>query len=242
MNSSGNLRFSRSFREGMGEFLEIRNLVILITIPVLVALASLVEGQLEAQGIIGPFSRSHTLRMLLWNVSLVVALVALVKGCLVFGKLWSFDGGMCTRGRIATVLGSVASLFFVYFFVTCIMGIAVMMASDGFHLSALLFLVGWCTPPLIWSVCLAGVVSLLTDGPAAAWLGGAVFHLALVPGLFGRSPHQLIVPPMGSLVTSTINGFFRPGMLLVVLLHSVVCLGLAVLTYLVRSRPSRRWQ
>ncbi len=244
MNTSGgNLRFSRSFREGMGVFLEVRNLAILLAVPVLIALATLVEARLELRGVIGPYGRNHSLRMMLWNVAIVVSLVALVKGCLGFQRIWHCGKATAQRGRVGTYLGGVSSLFIVYFGVACIMGIAVMMATGGFHPSGLLFLVGWCTPPLIWSVCLAAVLSLLTEGPAAAWLGAAIFNLALVPGLFGKNVPQLIVPPMGRLITTTVNGFFRPEMLLSVLFHASLYLALGALVFLLRCRESsRRWQ
>jgi hypothetical protein len=136
-----------------------------------------------------------------------------------------------------------ASLFTTYFVITCIMGAAVMQASEGFNLAGFLFLVGWCTPVLFWAVCLATLLSTVADGPGAAWLGSCVFLFSLLPGLFGRGVSQWVVPPTGRLASLTVNGYFNPVMLLVILLHSVIHLTLAVMVHGVRSREaSRRWQ
>lgn len=241
--SGRNLSFSRAFREGAREFLELRNLVILISVPVMVALVALLEGNLEAQGVIGPFTRNQTLRMLLWNVTIVVSLLALVRGSLSFVRTWSFERPLPGRGTPGDVLGSMASLFITYFVITCIMGAAVMQASEGFNLAGFLFMVGWCTPVLFWAVCLATLLSTVADGPGAAWLGSCIFLFSLLPGLFGRGVSQWVVPPTGRLASLTVNGGFNPEMLLVILLHSVIHVTLAVMVHGVRSREaSRRWR
>lgn len=233
-----NLSFSRSFREGMGELLEIRNLSILIAVPVIVALATLVESRLEMQGIIGPYSRNQSLRMLLWNVTVMVSYVAVVRGCLSLSRLWRFERP--ARGTPGDLLGTLASLFITFFGVMCIMGAAVMLASQGLNLSGLLFLVGWCTPVLFWAVCLATLLSLLADAPGAAWLGVTTFHLALVPGLFGRSVSHWILPPVGRLISTSVNGGFFPDMLLIHLIHSTACILIALSVHRIRS--SRSWR
>lgn len=233
-----NLSFSRSFREGMGEFLELRNLAILVAVPVVVALIALVEGRLEMRGVIGPYSRNQSLRMLLWNVTVVVSYVAVVRGSLSLGRIWRFSRPV--RGAPGDLLGALASLFMTFFGVMCVMGAAVMLASDGMNLSGLLFLVGWCTPVLFWTVCLAALMSMLADGPGAAWLGATVFHLSLVPGLFGRGVSHWVLPPVGRLVSATVNGSFFPGMLLAHLLHSMALILLGLLVF--RFRSSRNWQ
>lgn len=241
--SSPNLSFSRAFREGAHEFLELRNLVILVAVPVIVALVALLEGNLEIQGVMGPFTRNQTLRMLLWNVTIVVSLLAVVRGCFSFARTWSFERPLSGRGRPGDLLGSMAALFITYFVIMCIMGSAVMQATDGFNLAGFLFLVGWCAPVLFWAVCLATLLSTVSDGPGAAWLGSCIFVFSLLPGLFGRGVPQWIVPSTGRLVSSTINGYFRPGMLLIPLLHSVFYTSLAVVVHGFRSRAaSRRWQ
>ncbi len=241
--SGRNLSFSRAFREGAREFLELRNLVILIAVPVMVALVALVEGNLETQGMIGPFTRNQTLRMLLWNVTIVVSLLALVRGAFSFTRGWSFERPLSGRGTPGDLLGAMASLFMTYFGIMCIMGAAVMQASDGFNLAGFLFLVGWCTPVLFWAVCLSALLSTVADGPGAAWLGSCFFVFSLLPGLFGRGVSQWIAPATGRLVSHTISGIFRPGMLLILLLHSVMYLVLAVRVHGFRSREaSRRWQ
>ncbi|MFO7625706.1 MAG: hypothetical protein R6V62_00440 [Candidatus Fermentibacteraceae bacterium] len=241
--SGRNLSFSRAFREGAREFLELRNLVILIAVPVVVALVALVEGNLEAQGVIGPFTRNQTLRMLLWNVTIVVSLLALVRGCFSFVRTWSFERLLPGRGTPGDLLGAMASLFITFFGIMCIMGAAVMQASDGFNIAGFLFLVGWCAPVLLWAVCLATLLSTAADGPGAAWLGSCVFVFSLLPGLFGRGVSQWIMPSNGRLVSNTINGYFHPEMLLVLLLHSVFYIILAIMVYGFRSREaSRRWQ
>lgn len=241
--SGRNLSFSRSFREGAREFLELRNLVILIAVPVIVALVALVEGNLEARGVMGPFTRNQTLRMLLWNVTAVVSLLAVVRGCFSFVRGWSFERPLPGGGTPGDLLGAMASLFITYFVIMCIMGAAVMQASDGFNLAGILFLVGWCAPVLLWAVCLATLVSTVADGPGAAWLGSCFFMFSLLPGLFGRGISQWIVPSTGRLASHTINGFFHPGMLLVLLLHSVFYIIIAVRVHGFRSREaSRRWQ
>lgn len=243
VSSSLNLSFSRAFREGTREFLEIRNLVILVAVPVIVALVALFEGNLEIQGVMGPFTRNQTLRMLLWNVTVVVSILALVRGCLSFVRTWSFERPPSGRGKPGDLLGSMASLFITYFVIMCIMGAAVMQATDGFNLAGFLFLVGWCAPVLFWAVSLATLLSTVADGPGAAWLGVCVFVFSLLPGLFGRGVSQWIMPSTGRLVSTTINGYFRPEMLLILLLHSLFHIGLAVMVHGFRSREaSRHWQ
>lgn len=238
--SQGNLRFSRSFREGVGIFLEIRNIAILLAVPVLIALTSRGVNRIEFQGVVGPLSRNHALRMMLWNVSVVVSLVALIRGCLSLNRLWSLEGGAPEKNGVAVLLGRASSLFLVFFLVVCIMGVAVMTATESFHLSGLLFLVGWCSSVLFWAVSLAVWLSLLTEGPAAAWLGGSLFLLAVVPGLFGKAAPSWLVPPLGQLIRTTTSGLFHPGLLLTVLFHTLAALGLAVVTLRLR-RTSRRW-
>ncbi len=243
VTSARNLSFSRSFREGMAEFLDLRNLVILIAVPVIVALVSLVENQLEMRGLIGPYSRNQTLRMLLWNVTVIVSLVALVRGSLSFRKFWSYENPVPGRASRSELPGALAALSIMYLIVLCIMGSAVMLATHELNLSGLLFLVGWCTPLLFWAACLAALLSTLADGPGAAWLGAGVFHLSVAPGLFGREVPQWIVPSAGKLIAATVEGYFHPESLLILLLHSIVYIILAQRIHAFRSREaSRRWQ
>jgi hypothetical protein len=218
-------------------------MVILVAVPVIVAFVALFEGNLETQGVLGPFTRNQTLRMLLWNVTIVVSLLAVVRGCFSFVRGWNFERPLPGRGTPGDVLGAMASLFITYFGIMCIMGAAVMQASDGFNLAGFLFLVGWCAPVLFWAVCLATLLAAVADGPGAAWLGSCIFLFALLPGLFGRGVSQWIVPSVGRLASQTINGYFHPEMLLILLLHSVFYIILAVRVHGFRSREaSRRWQ
>ncbi len=237
-----NLSFNRSFREGLSELLELRNLAILIAVPVLVALASLVEGRLEAQGTIGPFSRNQTVRMLIWNVTVMVSLVAVIRGGFTLGRFWCFDKPLPGKGAAGHFVGALFSLFISYFGVLCVMGAAVIMATQRLDLSGFLFLVGWCTPLLFWAVSLSALLSMLADGPGAAWMGSCYLILALIPGLYGRQVTSWLVPPAGRLVSSTIDGVFRPELLLAVFAHGLVCLVLAAVVHRIRSREaSRRW-
>ncbi len=241
-DSVRNLSFNRSFREGLSELLEPRNLAILITVPMLVALASLVEGKLEIQGTIGPFSRYQTVRMLVWNVAVMVSLMATIRGGLTLGRLWRFEKTLSGGDAAGHVLGTVLSLFLCYFGVLCVMGAAVMLATQKLDPSGFLFLAVWCTPVLFWGVSLSSLLSLLADGPGAAWMGACYLILSLVPGLYGREVTPWLVPPIGRLVASTVNGVFCPRVLLAIVLHGLACLVLAGAVYRLRSRKaSRRW-
>ena len=210
-----------------------------LLLPPMLAFMVYAEDYLSAQGIIGIFNLEERAFLAIWNASLLLTLLAGINSCLFFSRLWGsywFRNSLSlpanrSSGFWGPFLAALSVVTAMYLLTT---GAVIAALPDAGQFQWFQVLVKLYSP-LVWAVSAGALLGLITSG-----IAGSLFFVALMllgfltglPSLFASSAWlQVVVPPIGRIVTLNLvspNGFIPA---IVLLAHSVIALTLGKLLY-----------
>ncbi len=210
-----------------------------LLLPPMLAFMVYAEAYLSAQGVTGIFDMEQRTVLAIWNASLLLTLIAGVNSCLFFSRLW---GSFWFRNSLSLPV-SRASGFWGPFLAALSVVTIMYLLTTGAVIAALpdidqfpwLQVLAELYVPVIWAVSAGALLGLITSGTA-----GSLFFVTLmlfgfltsIPSFFASSAWlQVVVPPVGRIMTLCLvypSGLIQAVILLV---HSVVAVTLGRLLY-----------
>ncbi|MFO8183724.1 MAG: hypothetical protein R6U39_06070 [Candidatus Aegiribacteria sp.] len=226
------------FRESMSLLLKTKWVGPYLLIPPLLAFMVYAEAFLAAHGMAGINTLGHRAVLAIWNGSFLMALIAGIKSCLFFSRLWGSDW---FRNSLALPVCRPCGYWGPYLAVL-IVASAVFVLTSGAVVAALpdtgrfpMFqLIGEAYLPVLWAVSMGAFMGIITTGTGGAVFLTALLILGFISGLpLADVPRwvQFAIPPMGRLMTM---GLLYPQALVqavVLMAHSALFLVLGRVLY-----------
>lgn len=211
-----------------------------LLVPPLLAFMVYTEGYLAAHEVAGVFSPHQHTVLAVWNASLLLTLIAGIKSCLFFSKLW---GGNWFRNSLSLPVSRASGYWGPYLAVLSVATVmyllttvAVVAALPDIHEFPWTQVLVESYAPVIWSVSIGALLGILTSGASASVLFTALLLIGFLtglPSLFSSSWWwlRIIAPPIGRIMSLSLA--FPKGIMQIVILlaHSAVVLFLGRLLY-----------
>lgn len=220
------------FRESFNLLLKTRWISPYLLVPPMLAFMVYAEAYLSAHGVTGIFTLEQRSLLAVWNASLLITLIAGIKSCLFFSKLW---GSRWFRNSLSLPV-SRSSGFWGPFLATLSLATIIFILTTGAVIAALpeierfpwLLVLAESYVPVVWAVSIGALLGMLTSGAAGSMFFTAILLLGFLTGMPTISAFpgylQIIVPPVGRIMTLSL--VFPKGLLqtTILLLHSTIAL------------------
>lgn len=214
-----------------------------LLLPPMLAFMVYAESYLSAQGITGVFTLEQRAVLAIWNGSLLLSLIAGIKSCLFFSKMWEsswFRNSLAlpvtrSSGFWGPYL-AVLSVVSVVFILTTGAVVAALPESERLHVFQIL---AESFVPVAWAVSMGAFLGILTTGTAGSVFFSALLLLGFLAGFpIASLPEWLyvVIPPVGRIMTMGLmypEGIIQTGILI---LHSAVILILGRFLYGIGSK------
>jgi len=179
-----------------------------LLIPPMLALMVYAEAYFSAHGATGFFSLEQRSVLAIWNGSLLLTLIAGIKSCLFFSRLW----GTCWfRNSLSLPVNRSSGFWGPYLAVLAIVS-GIFLLTTGAVVAALpapgrfslvqIILESYI--PVAWAVSIGALLGILTTGTAGSIFFTALLLLGFLTGLpVARLPEWLyaVIPPVGRIMT-----------------------------------------
>ncbi len=210
-----------------------------LLLPPMLAFMVYAEAYLSAQGVTGIYNLEQRIVLAIWNASLLLTLIAGIKSCLFFSRLW---GSFWFRNSLA-LPASRYSGFWGPFLAALSVATIMYLLTSGAVIAALpeigrfpwVQVLAELYVPVIWAVSVGALLGLITSGTAGSLFFATLMLLGFLTGMPSLYPSsgwlQVVVPPVGRIMTLSL--VFPSGLIQAVILltHSVIALTLGRLLY-----------
>ncbi len=231
------------FRESIIILLKTKWIGPYLLLPPLLAFMVYAEAYLFAHGVAGIFTLGQRTVLAIWNGSLLLALIAGIKSCLFFSKMWESSW---FRNSLALPVSRPSGFWGPYLAVLSIVS-AIFILTTGAVVAALqesgrvpvFQIIAESYIPVMWAVSMGAFLGMLTTGTAGSMFFTILLLLGFMTGLpFVSLPKWLfaIIPPVGRIMT--LGMLYPQGLIqaVILILHSAVFLMLGRLLFGIGSR------
>ncbi|MCD4848969.1 MAG: hypothetical protein K8R76_12350 [Candidatus Aegiribacteria sp.] len=210
-----------------------------LLLPPMLAFIVHAEAYLSAQGVTGIFNLEQRTVLAIWNASLLLTLIAGIKSCLFFSRLW---GSFWFRNSLSLPV-SRSSGFWGSFLAVLSIATVMYLLTTGAVIAALpeisrfpwIQVLAELYIPIIWAVSAGALLGLITSGTAGSLFFVAMMLLGFLTGMPSLYPSsgwlQAAIPPVGRIMTLSLvfpGGIIQAAILLA---HSIIVLTLGRLLY-----------
>lgn len=210
-----------------------------LLLPPMLAFMVYAEDYLSAQGVIGIFNLEERAVLAIWNASLLLTLIAGINSCMFFSRIW---GSFWFRNSLSLPADR-SSGFWGPFLAALSVVTAMYLLTTGAVIAALpdvdqfpwFQVLTKLFAPVIWAVSAGALLGIITSGIAGSFFFVALMLLGFLtglPSLFASYEWlQVVVPPVGRIVTSSLVSSGGLTQVIILLSHSVIALTLGKLLY-----------
>lgn len=226
------------FRESIIILLKTKWVGPYLLLPPMLAFMVYAESYLSAHGIAGIFTMEQRTVLAIWNGSLLLTLIAGIKSCLFFSRIWESSW---FRNSMALPVSRASGFWGPYLAVLSIVSV-IFVLTTGAVMAALpepgrfpvFQIIAESYIPVVWAVSMGTFLGLLTTGAAGSLFFTAMLLVGFLAGLpIANLPEWLfvIIPPVGRIMTVGLvfpQGLIQTGILI---LHSAGLLMLGRFLY-----------
>jgi hypothetical protein len=196
------------FRESISTLLKTKWIGLYLLIPPILALMVYTEAYLSAHGVTGAFSVEQRTVLAIWNGSLLLTLIAGIKSCMFFSRMWGSDW---FRNSLSLPVNRPSGFWGPYLAVLAV-ATGIFLLTTGAVVAALpepsrfsiLQIILESYIPVAWAVSIGAFLGILTTGIAASIFFSVLLLLGFVTGLpLARLPEWFyaVIPPIGRIMT-----------------------------------------
>ena len=231
------------FRDSVNILLKTRWISPYLLVPPMLAFMVYAEAYLSAHGITGIFNLEQRTVLAIWNGSLLLTLIAGIKSCLFFSRMWESEW---FRNSLALPVNRSSAFWGPYFAVLTVVSVVFVLTLGAVSAALpepgsfpLVQVIVESYVPVVWAVSVGAFLGILTTGTAGSIFFAALLLLGFLTGLpVARFPEWIytVIPPVGRILSMGLlypKGVFQ---VVILILHSVVFLILGRLLFSIGSK------
>ncbi len=231
------------FRDSVNVLLKTRWVSPYLLVPPVLAFMVYAEAYLSAHGITGVFNLEQRTVLAIWNGSLLLTLIAGIKSCLFFSRMWESEW---FRNSLALPVSRSSAFWGPYLAVLIVVSVVFVLTLGAVSAALpepgnfpLLQVIVESYVPVVWAVSMGAFLGILTTGTAGSVFFSALLLLGFLTGLpVARFPEwtYTVIPPVGRILSMGLQypkGVFQ---VVILILHSVVFLILGRLLFGIGSK------